>query len=669
MPVYDFKGKWITNQEFEHLSPKNVFHRQLEGNNCSSDEHRDKHILFRKKFYLDDVGKIANAYITADDYYKLYINGVFVTQGPAPGYPYAYNYNTIDVSRYLIEGENIVAVHTLYQGLINRVWVSGDNRHGLLLDIVIDGNIVLSSDESFLTAIHSAYTPIGIIGYDTQFAEEYDSSAETVGFQYSDYDDSRWNYASLKQNTDYTLVPQPTSMLDFESIKPNLVVRKEGRIFIDFGSNYVGYLKMKARGRRGDKIIILCGQELNEDGTVRYEMRCNCVYKETWLLSGNDDILDQYDYKSFRYVELIIPDGSDVYDISLIARHYPFNLCVSRRFVENNDILKVWNLCVHSINYGVQEVIQDCMDREKGFYVGDGCYTALTQMVLSGDDSMVRYLIDSARLSTRAVKSTVTCLNCSFMQEIAEYPLILIFLMLWHYRLTDDVEYMRKNYSFAKEILDCYRADYEKDGLLQKLDKWCVVEWPKNYQDDYDADITEGKVCVEPHMVINAYYLKAVETVNKMTNILGLPLYRDIAEMKNVFNNAFYDSERRLFIDSLKSSHSSLISNAFAYGFSLAPDAETDKSLLSEIKRHGFNHLNLFSTFPVLLRFCRDGQNELLENLLAHNDMWLRMLREGATTTFEGWGKDCKWNTSLFHLTLSLAALYIADINHKQLFD
>lgn len=307
---------------------------------------------------LDDVGKIANAYITADDYYKLYINGVFVTQGPAPGYPYAYNYNTIDVSRYLIEGENIVAVHTLYQGLINRVWVSGDNRHGLLLDIVIDGNIVLSSDESFLTAIHSAYTPIGIIGYDTQFAEEYDSSAETVGFQYSDYDDSRWNYASLKQNTDYTLVPQPTSMLDFESIKPNLVVRKEGRIFIDFGSNYVGYLKMKARGRRGDKIIILCGQELNEDGTVRYEMRCNCVYKETWLLSGNDDILDQYDYKSFRYVELIIPDGSDVYDISLIARHYPFNLCVSRRFVENNDILKVWNLCVHSINYGVQEVFK-----------------------------------------------------------------------------------------------------------------------------------------------------------------------------------------------------------------------------------------------------------------------------------------------------------------------
>lgn len=28
---------------------------------------------------------------------------------------------------------------------------------------------------------------------------------------------------------------------------------------------------------------------------------------------------------------------------------------------------------------------------------------------------------------------------------------------------------------------------------------------------------------------------------------------------------------------------------------------------------------------------------------------WYNMLREGATTTFEAWGKDRKWNTSLCH--------------------
>ena len=37
------------------------------------------------------------------------------------------------------------------------------------------------------------------------------------------------------------------------------------------------------------------------------------------------------------------------------------------------------------------------------------------------------------------------------------------------------------------------------------------------------------------------------------------------------------------------------------------------------------------------------------------------MLREDATTTFEGWGKDTKWNTSLFHLTMSYAAVFMVD--------
>ena len=48
---------------------------------------------------------------------------------------------------------------------------------------------------------------------------------------------------------------------------------------------------------------------------------------------------------------------------------------------------------------------------------------------------------------------------------------------------------------------------------------------------------------------------------------------------------------------------------------------------------------------------------------------WLRMLSEDATTTFEGWGKDTKWNTSLFHLTMSYAAIFLSDTDLKKLFE
>ena len=39
-----------------------------------------------------------------------------------------------------------------------------------------------------------------------------------------------------------------------------------------------------------------------------------------------------------------------------------------------------------------------------------------------------------------------------------------------------------------------------------------------------------------------------------------------------------------------------------------------------------------------------------------------RNLREGGTRTFEGWGRDTKWNTSLFHLTIASAAVFMTDV-------
>ena len=47
---------------------------------------------------------------------------------------------------------------------------------------------------------------------------------------------------------------------------------------------------------------------------------------------------------------------------------------------------------------------------------------------------------------------------------------------------------------------------------------------------------------------------------------------------------------------------------------------------------------------------------------------WLRMLREGATTTFEGWGRETKKNASLFHLTMSYGAVFLADVDLPALF-
>jgi len=669
--AHEFKGKWITDSVFSTIQPRNVFHRQLDRLSLDCSEHRDQHILFRKKLLLTGSFEDAKMYISADDYYKLYINGKFVAQGPAPSYHFQYNYNEIDVSSYLKSGDNLIAVHTLYQGLINRVWQSGDLRHGLICDLVVDGETVLKSDESFLVAYHTGYSEMGVCGYDTQFLEQYDSRSREVGFERPDFDDTAWGFACASRFDDHLLTEQKSHMLEFEEINPK-PIRTEGKsVLYDFGSNYVGYLSLSAKGNAGDEVIIRCAQELNADGTLRYNLRANCVYEEKWILADGESVLDQFDFKAFRYVELEYPENVTVESVVLVARHYPFTLKTQLKgdYAKNEDMKRVWELCLNTQKYGVQEVIQDCMEREKGFYLGDGCYTALTNMVLTGDDSMVRKLIDDAFATSFITDTLVTCMDCSFMQEIAEYPLILVLLVLWHYRLTGDTEYLSSNYVKVTALLEAYRREYEKGGLLRDLNKWCVVEWPKNFQHGYDVDIREGKVCVEAHVSINAYYLAAIRAANEMAGALGEDAYRHEEELLDIFYDTFYNPELDLFKDGEHTDHVSLVGNSFVYGLGLCRSEGTNKSIVALFDKSGIDSVSLFCTFQILMGFARDRDEKRITEALLNNGAWMRMLREDATTTFEGWGKETKWNTSLFHLTMSYAALFMADIDLNKLFD
>lgn len=668
---HNFIGKWITNSEFAELKPRNVFHKQLVEMNLPCEEHRNRHILFRKKFCCNKLSKNAKIYISADDYYKLYINGIFVAQGPSPSYHFQYNYNEIDVTRYLKEGENLIAVHTLYQGLINRVWQSGDNRHGLILDLVIDGETVVASDEGFKTSPHTAYTETGICGYDTQFLEKYDSTVAEIGFASLDFNDSYWENAQISKYSDHTLILQKSCMLEFETILPVNTSVDENRITYDFGSNYVGYLYIRAQGKNGDIITVRCAQELNDDGALRYNLRANCTYEEEWILSDKESILDWFDYKSFRYAELSFPNGVEIKEVYFLVRHYPFTLKAQCKtdYLEDEDIQKIWQLCVHTQKYGVQEVIQDCMEREKGFYLGDGCYTALTNMILTNDDSMVRKLIDDAFSTDFITDTLITCMCCSFMQEIAEYPLILVYLLWWHYNYTGDKEYLKQNYVKATRLLDAYKRDYEKDGLLRDLDKWCVVEWPKNFQHGYDVDIREWQTCKEAHVAINAYYIAAIRTVNSMAKALNMSQYRDETPLLSAFYTAFYDKEKHLFKDGENTKHISLVGNSFVYGLGLCSDEDYQQNFLSMFEDHGISSLSLFCTFPILMGFAQNNRYDLIKRSLNDDGAWKRILREDGTTTFEGWGKDTKWNTSLFHLTMSYAATFIAEIDLNKVFN
>ncbi|HYF48348.1 MAG TPA: family 78 glycoside hydrolase catalytic domain, partial [Planctomycetota bacterium] len=325
------QAQWICDAPFSELPPRNVFRRQQSKDPLPP--HRDElcnhHWLVRGSFELQTVPNDARLLITADDHYRLWINGQFVGIGPAPGFPHHYYCNTWDVSRFLRKGRNVIAVHVYYQGLLNRVWVSADHRQGMIAELKQDDRVLFSSSSTWRGIRSAAWASAGTVGYATHFLERFDCRSYDAHWRNIDFDDSAWPAVHVKQQHDYTFVAQPTPTLKMYEVKPVAIhpLNDGASCWLDFGRELTGTLLARARGPAGAEIELRYGEELLADGRVRHAMRCNCDYREYWILSGRDDELEQVDYKGCRYAEVIVPPGAqvDADSIRIQVRHYPLN--------------------------------------------------------------------------------------------------------------------------------------------------------------------------------------------------------------------------------------------------------------------------------------------------------------------------------------------------------
>ncbi|WP_312880462.1 FAD-dependent oxidoreductase [Paenibacillus phytorum] len=217
-----WNGSWIKEARFAELLPLNVYHKERE---AAPPHHHDEelknfHMLVRKEFVLTDAYKKALLNITADDYYKLYINGRFVGQGPAQGNYYHYYYNKYDVVSFLKEGTNVIAVHVYYQGLVCRAYNSGDYRQGMIAELEVDGKLIVKSDQTWLSRKANEYISGGIVGYNTQYLEWIDSREQVPDWRNASIDLSGWKSCEEMEDHEYSLFLQPTPPVSVYEIKP-----------------------------------------------------------------------------------------------------------------------------------------------------------------------------------------------------------------------------------------------------------------------------------------------------------------------------------------------------------------------------------------------------------------------------------------------------------------
>lgn len=640
------KAEFICHKDFESQIPINIFHKEKDRKDLKEKDSSfiNRHILFRKKFEISDF-KSATLRITADDFYKLYINGAFVTQGPRSSYHTAYNYNEIDVSKYLKCGENVIAVHTYYQGLINHYFFSCDRRQSLFFELTLDEKTVLVSDESWKCKNHTGYTEKSRHGNETAVAEIYDSGCTEDKFFEADFDDSEWEYARIFKNADYNLVKQKTTQQDIYPIYPKIKKNTDYGLWLDFGREAVGYLCATAEGAKGDKVVMRFGEELLDNGRVRYDLRCNCVYEEDWILSGKKDTLNQFDYKGFRYVELFIPEGVNVTDVHMRVCHYPYEEKAEFN-TDNPEILEILRLCADTIKYGTLDKYVDCPTREKGQYLGDVAISGRAHAILTKDTTFLKSSIRDFCNSSIVCEGLLAVACSSLMQEIADYSLLLPSISAWVYKFDGDVEFLRETEPYLTGIFRYFRRFMGEDGLLYGcVEKWNLVDWPENLRDGYEFPPDE-----DAHNVLNAFWCGFLDSLDSIYSILGMHPLNLSEKIKDSFIKAFYSEKIGLFCDNKSKSHAAIHSNILPLLYDIGTN---DKSLVSRIvsllmdKR--LSSMGVYISYFALVALKRHGFDSLCDKLVTDEGCWKRMLREGATTTFEAWGKDEKSNCSLFH--------------------
>lgn len=657
----EFISQWITTDDFADLKPIDVFHKESDCKEIAPSAFENYHVHFVKEFETDSAGDY-EIRISADDYYKLYINGQFVCQGPAPAYVDSYHFNQIDISDFIQKGKNRIAVHVYYQGLINRVWNSGDNRMGVVADLFHNGAFLFGTDVTWLYSRAEEYSG-DATPYRTQFAEDIDFRKKQADWKEPGAPTKGWHAARAVGMPDWRFQDTPVPTVDVYKIKPQQMIRRSETVYLfDFGREITGQVFFIAKGTAGQRLCVKYGEELEPDGSVRFELRCSCTYCDVCTLSGGEDTFEFFDYKAFRYVQIECEGAAfRPESFEAIVRHHKFE----ERCSITSDIPyleDIWRICKNGIKCGVQEGYLDCPSREKGQYLGDFTVSGLAHLYLTGDAGMYRKTLFDFAESARVCKGLLAVAPGSFMQEIADFSLQYPLQIMNYYRLTGDIDTLKALYPTVEGVLEYFTRFERADGLIENVtEKWNLVDWPENLRDGYCVNTDKDRQEIPAHCVLNAFYVGAVACAEEIRHILGLKRENKAAALKKAFCNTFYSEKTRLFYDDAAHTHSSLHANALPLYFGLAP-AEAHESIKALIMQKGLSCGVQFSYF-VLKGLGRIGAYDEEFSLLMNDGehSWINMLREGATACFEAWGKEQKWNTSLCHPWASAPVIIIIE--------
>jgi len=639
---------------------------------------------FRRVVQLERAPEKFLVHVSADNRYRLFVNGQHVATGPQRSDLLHWRYLTLDLAPHLRPGPNVLAALVWNWGA-HRPVAQFSYHTGFLLQGDGEPESVANTNQHWKVWYNAGYEPIPVrtsdVGgyYAAPPGESVDASLYPWGWEQTDYDDGDWRNAGTVTgwNAEITrtrgmhqtgeasgwhLVPRSIPLME-ERVVRYVRVRRASGIALDDGflqgrtdltippnakvsllldqSHLTNaYAVLHVSGGAGSKVELTYAEALKDAQGHKgnrndVDGKSIAGVKDVFLPDGDDDRRFQtLWFRTYRYVQLDIETADDslrVHDLHGIFTAYPFQ---SRARFESDLVWlsDMWEMNWRALRLCAFETYFDTPYYEQLQYVGDTRIQALMTLYLSDDDRLVRQAISHFDLSRIPEGITASRYPSALAQYIPTFSLVWIAMVhdFWMHR--DDVQFIRGFLPGSRSVLAWFEKHTDETGMVGPLEWWPFVDWATGWQSGVPPGGNDGH-----STVITLQYVYALQRAAELERAFGSATeadrYRALADsISRAVRRLTWDADRGLFRDTPHRQLYSQQANTMALLVDAYPAGRQTELMDRILTDSTLTQATYYFGYYLLEALERAGLGDRYVDQL---EPWRHMLAMGLTTTPE----------------------------------
>jgi hypothetical protein len=445
---------------------------------------------FRKTFELQAAPERFKIHVSADNRYRLYVNGVSVVAGPQRSDVMHWRYEEIDLTPYLRSGSNVIAAVVWHWGEHKPVAQHSYQTGFLIRGATVEEAIIDTGTTVWKVLSNSAYSALPVtreqVGgyYASPPGELLNAERYPWGWQHSEFDDSAWHDAEIIRVVrdrgsfpfnagGWQLVPRSIPMMDehpvrFQSVRRTEGITTDGNFLNNKGTLVVpantaaivlldqshltnAYFRMETSHGAGSRISVTYAEALKDENGIkghRDEIDGKSVsgVLDRFHIDGGEK--RQYQtlwFRTYRYVELNIETGDqalEIHNVGGLYTAYPYSL--NADFDSDLPWLEdMWDINWRVLRLCAWETYFDTPYYEQLQYIGDTRLQTLLSLYMSGDDRLMRQALTHFDYSRIPEGITASRYPSDLGQYIPTFSLFWVAMVHDYWMHRDDLSYVR----------------------------------------------------------------------------------------------------------------------------------------------------------------------------------------------------------------------------------